>query len=423
MPARDHPRANAAIERSRHVRARARGPALLPLQWEGVTGQIVRVLRHIPEALVFLAVLWVQFRLSRWLLDHFVAGASAAGRRIARALTVIIAAWVAFGLFGNIPAIYRHFRFTDAMNWIRGYALAWAMASVGAFLIFALWRRVPQLNSSRRGFIRASGTALVAAPFAVMGFGIFVERKRFHVREVRISVPNLPKDLDGLRIAQLSDIHLSAFLSEQELAPAIDLANELKPHLTVVTGDLISTRGDPLDACIRQIARLKADAGVLGCLGNHEIFAGTENATEQKAARIGVDFLRQRSRQLRFGSATLNISGVDYQKMGGDYLVGAERLIVPGATNILLSHNSDVFDAAASQGWDVTLSGHTHGGQVTVEILKQTLNAARFFTPYVYGLYRQGPSSIWVTRGIGTIGVPARLGAPPEVALIRLCAT
>lgn len=394
-----------------------------PLQWEEVTGQIVRFLRYAPEALVFLAILWVQFRLSRWLLDQLGAGASAVRRRIARALTVVIAVWVAFGLFGNIPGIYRHFRFTPAMNWIRGYALAWAMASIGAFLILALWRRVPQFNSSRRGFIRATGTALVAAPFAAMGFGIFIERKCFHVREVPIRIPHLPKDLDGLRIAQLSDIHLSAFLSEQELARAIDLANELKPHLTVVTGDLISTRGDPLDACIRQIGRLKADAGVLGCLGNHEIFGGVEEATELKAARLGIDFLRQRSRLLRFGSATLNVGGVDYQKMGGEYLVGAERLIVSGTTNLLLSHNSDVFDVAAGQGWDVTLSGHTHGGQVTVEILKQTLNAARFFTPYVYGLYRQGPSSIWVTRGIGTIGVPARLGAPPEVALIRLCAT
>ena len=95
----------------------------------------------------------------------------------------------------------------------------------------------------------------------------------------------------------------------------------------------------------------------------------------------------------------------------------------PDATNILLSHNPDVFAVAARQGWDLTLAGHTHGGQVNVEILNQSLNAARFFTPYIYGLYRQGRSSIWVTRGIGTVGVPARLGAPPEVAFIRLCAT
>ncbi|HOK44916.1 MAG TPA: hypothetical protein PLK67_03235, partial [Bryobacteraceae bacterium] len=105
------------------------------------------------------------------------------------------------------------------------------------------------------------------------------------------------------------------------------------------------------------------------------------------------------------------------------YLVGAEKLLSPGAVNVLLSHNPDVFDVAARQGYDLTIAGHTHGGQVTVEILHQTLNVARFYTPYVYGLYRKGPSAIWVTRGIGTVGMPARIGAPPEVALLRLCAT
>lgn len=284
------------------------------------------------------------------------------------------------------------------------------------------WRRIPEFSTERRGFIRAAGAGFVAAPFAVMGFGILVQRKDLHVREVRVPIANLPKDLDGLRIAQLSDIHLSPFLSEQELAHAVSMANELKPHLAVVTGDLITAAGDPLDACLRQLAKLRAEAGILGCLGNHEIYARAEDEATRNGARLGIHFLRQEARKLRFGNAVLNVTGVDYQKMGGHYLPGAERWIAPGATNILLSHNPDVFDIAAGQGWDLTIAGHTHGGQVTVEILNQSLNAARFFTPYVYGLYRDGPSSIWVTRGIGTVGVPARLGAPPEVALIRLCA-
>jgi predicted MPP superfamily phosphohydrolase len=119
----------------------------------------------------------------------------------------------------------------------------------------------------------------------------------------------------------------------------------------------------------------------------------------------------------------LNFVGVDFQRMANRYLAGTEKMIVPGATNILLSHNPDVFDVAARKGFDLTVAGHTHGGQVTVEILHQTVNAARFFTPYVYGLYRKGPASIWVTRGIGTVGIPARLGAPPEITVLRLCGT
>jgi uncharacterized protein len=353
-----------------------------------------RLWRHLPEFVGLAAVIWVQFQFSRWLLECEPAKRSATVRRAIRIAAVVAALWVSFGVIGTLPLLYR-----------------------------MLLRRVPRFSEERRGFIRAAGGAFVAAPFAVMAFGILVQRKDFRLREVKVPVAGLPKDLDGLRIAQLSDIHLSPFLSEQELARAVAMANETRPHLAVVTGDLITSAGDPLAACLGELSKLRADAGILGCLGNHEIYAHAEDQASRMGERVGVRFLRQEARALRFGNAMLNVAGVDYQKMGGDYLEGAEQWIVPGATNILLSHNPDVFDAAAGQGWDLTISGHTHGGQVTVEILHQTLNAARFFTPYVYGLYRQGRSSIWVTRGIGTVGVPARLGAPPEVALIRLCAT
>jgi predicted MPP superfamily phosphohydrolase len=302
-------------------------------------------------------------------------------------------------------------------------ALAWCFASVLAFLLLTLWRRVPRFSQERRGFISAAGAALAAAPFVAMTYGILAERKQLRLREVDVPIPNLPQDLAGLRIVQLSDIHLSAFLSERELERAVDMANGLRANLALVTGDLISNYGDPLDVCLRQIARLRADAGTLGCLGNHEIYAQVEDEATRKAARLGIEFLRQESRLLRFGNAALNIFGVDYQRKGGRYLEGAGRWIAPGVTNVLLSHNPDVFDVAARQGWDLSISGHTHGGQVTLEILHQELSFSRFFTRYVYGLYRQGPSSIWVTRGIGTVGLPARIGAPPEVALIRLCAT
>ncbi|HUJ49605.1 MAG TPA: metallophosphoesterase, partial [Bryobacteraceae bacterium] len=233
----------------------------------------------------------------------------------------------------------------------------------------------------------------------------------------------LHKDLDGLRIVQITDIHLSPFLSEQEFARAIDMANETRAHLALVTGDLISRRGDPLDACLRQLARLRADAGVLGCLGNHEIYTGTSDYVATHGARIGIDFLRSRARLLRFGDASINFAGVDYQRFERPYLPGAERLITPGTLNVLLSHNPDVFPVAASQGYDLTIAGHTHGGQVDFEILHQHMNVARVYTPYVAGLYTSGKASVYVSNGLGTIGVPVRIGAPAEVSLLRLCAT
>jgi predicted MPP superfamily phosphohydrolase len=134
-------------------------------------------------------------------------------------------------------------------------------------------------------------------------------------------------------------------------------------------------------------------------------------------------FLRHQSEPLRFGSATLNLAGVDYQPISKPYLPHAEALTRPDAFNVLLSHNPDVFPTAARKGFPLTIAGHTHGGQVRFEILRQDLNIVRFITPYYDGLYQENGSSIFVSRGIGTIALPARLGAPPEVALLRLCRT
>jgi uncharacterized protein len=279
----------------------------------------------------------------------------------------------------------------------------------------------PGIDPTRRKLLDMAGLAIVSSPLAVLGYG-FVQRTDFHVREIDVPLPGLADGLDGLRLLHLSDIHLSAFLSEAQFARVVDAANQLRPHLALVTGDLISSRGDPLDACLRQIARLRSDAGIFGCLGNHERYAGVEQHAAAAGARLGVMFLRRQNRILRFGGAALNLAGVDYQSVSerDRYLEGAERLIVPGACNLLLSHNPDVFPVAARQGYNLLLAGHTHGGQVNIEILDRTINPARFITPFVYGLYREGHAAGYVTRGIGTIGIPARIGAPPEISLLRL---
>jgi uncharacterized protein len=276
-------------------------------------------------------------------------------------------------------------------------------------------------SPSRRKLLKQ--VSIVAAGVPVMTSGIaYIKRDELTFREVDVPIKGLPADLNGLRLVQLSDLHLSPLVSESLVARAVDMANETRAHLAIVTGDLITRRGDPLDACIGQIARLRAEAGVVGCLGNHETYTNSEEYVTETAARAGVRFLRSQAEPLKFGNSVLNVAGVDYQSRSKPYLRNAGKMIAPGATNILLSHNPDVFKVAASQGWDLTLAGHTHGGQINFEILHEGINVARLFTPYVYGLYEELGRSIFVTRGVGTIGLPARLGAPPEVALIRLCA-
>jgi predicted MPP superfamily phosphohydrolase len=262
----------------------------------------------------------------------------------------------------------------------------------------------------------------VAGPAAIAA-AAFVQRNDLRVREIEVPVKGLPADLDGLRMVQLSDIHLSPLVNESLLARAVDAANECRAHIALVTGDLVTREGDPLDACLRQLSRLRSDAGTYGCLGNHERYAGAEEYVTLEGARLGMRFLRQETRALQFGSAALQLSGVDYQRREKPYLEGAGALVARDRFNVLLSHNPDVIAKAAELGFDLTVGGHTPGGQVTFELLHPGLNPARLYTPYVYGLYQLGSKSAYVTRGIGTIGVPMRLCAVPEVALIRLCAT
>ena len=155
-------------------------------------------------------------------------------------------------------------------------------------------------------------------------------------------------------------------------------------------------------------------------MGNHERYARVEAYTARASARVGIRFLRGEAQALRFGDSTLNLAGLDFQswRQRRTYLRGAERLILPGATNVLLQHNPDVFPEAARQGYNLLLAGHTHGGQVTVEILDQAINPARFFTPFVYGLYRGEFGGVCYPRN-QTIGIRPVLSAP-EISLLRL---
>jgi predicted MPP superfamily phosphohydrolase len=298
-----------------------------------------------------------------------------------------------------------------------------AVASVAFYAVYGFFasRGAPVHSPERRRLIQAAGTVAAAAPFAVVAYGAIVERTNFQVREIDLPIPNLHTDLVGLRIGQLSDLHVSPWLSVRDAGRAVDMLNETKPYLTVVTGDVITQVGDPLDGAIRELGRLRADAGVLGCLGNHERYVQCQKYETREAAKYGIGILRHQSRLIRRGNGVLNVAGVDYQaRRDGEYLPDAEKLVVPGLANLLLSHNPDVFPVAVRKGYDAVMSGHTHGGQVTVEILNQTLNVARFVTPYVAGLYRLEGRSCYVTAGIGTIALPVRIGAPPEITVVRL---
>jgi len=308
--------------------------------------------------------------------------------------------------------------------WVLLSSLAVAIGLPARWLITEL---SPPHSPARRSYLRAAGILAIGTPAVAAAFGMIVERSRFGVRELDLPVSGLHPDLEGFRIVQVSDLHVSPFLSLRDARRVINMANDLKGDLAVFTGDLISEMGDPLDDAIRELIRLRAGFGVLGCMGNHEMYIGCRDYLQYQAQRAGLVFLRGAKTSIRRGEGVLNIAGVDYQPSAerSSYLRGAERLVMPGAANLLLSHNPDVFPTAVQRGFQAVLSGHTHGGQVNVEILHQNVNPARFRTPFTSGLYRQNvpgeaAASCFVTNGIGTIGMPIRLGAPPEIALLRL---
>jgi predicted MPP superfamily phosphohydrolase len=302
------------------------------------------------------------------------------------------------------------------------------------------------LRLDRRRFVQGATALAGAIPFGTGAYGFLIGRHNYRVHQVDLPISGLPQELDGLRIAQLSDIHIGSYMSAAEVRRAVGLANELRPDLAVVTGDFVTGPNDPLESCVSELAGLQAPLGVWGCNGNHEIFAKAEEKSAELFADHGMKLLRQENAELSWRGGKFNLIGVDYQlgrTRNGHRMIMLARtgaLVRRDIPNILLSHNPNSFPRAAELGIELMLTGHTHGGQVRVEILDHEFSPAHFMTPYVAGLYKRPlgcdstltdekisntPSAspaalVYVNRGLGTIGAPIRLGVPPEISLLIL---
>ena len=241
--------------------------------------------RQIPDAVALALMLCAQWRLSGWALNS----AWAAGAPWRRALLNFWRwsgmAWLAFGIILGIGQIATHFAPSMFRDWLRGLAVIYGMVALASWLVNEVVRRVPPFDPERRRLLDAVKLSAIVLPATVTGYGVFIERNEFRLREVDLPIPGLPTALAGLRIAQLTDIHFSAYLGVKELERAIAMANETRPHLTLLTGDFITVRRDPLDQCLGVLTQIRADAGVFGCLGNHEIIANCEDNTQHAAAR------------------------------------------------------------------------------------------------------------------------------------------
>lgn len=356
------------------------------------------------------------------------------------------------------PLIGRFIPRTRSGSWVIAASRVWLVASFFSFFAVQLvailgWTSQAAaihlgshpggLNLVTRNVFRYAALTAGGLPFLAATYGFAAGRLRFQVERVDVLIAGLPKALDGLKIVQLSDIHIGEFMPQEEIRQAVEMANDLKPDLAVITGDFVSGAEDPLEDCIAELSKLQAPLGTWGCNGNHEIYAGAERKADQLFDLHGMRLLRQESAELEWRGGRFNLIGVDYQRdfmtggAHGEPLESIEHLVRQDVPNILLSHNPNSFPRAAALGIELSLAGHTHGGQVKFEIVERTVNPARLITDFVAGLYRLPPEDrigeptggngkpgksawLYVNRGLGTFGLPVRLGVPPEITLLTL---
>jgi predicted MPP superfamily phosphohydrolase len=282
----------------------------------------------------------------------------------------------------------------------------------------------------RRLFFRRAANIAGMVPFVAGAYGFLYGRLDLKTTHQRIRIARLPRAFEGFTILQLSDIHISPFMTAREIRKVSAIANSLKPDLIVLTGDFVTFDPSTQYAVVDALSGLKAPFGVFGSLGNHEIYTHTQASITALFAAIGFRILRQENVLVHSGGDAINLIGVDYETNSPQawghagyvrrYLQGVEKLPVPGGVNILLSHNPNTFDRAAHLGIDLTIAGHTHGGQIALEFISKNLCPARLVTPYVRGWYQEGNGQLYVNRGIGTIALPIRFEAPPEITVYHL---
>jgi len=359
------------------------------------------------------------------LLGHGISRLSFGGLNFGKTLSTFARLWLAASFFAFVAV-----ESVGAIEWVTNVAARLRPGAVaGGF------------SPSRRTFFQYAAVLAGSFPFLAATYGFATGRLRYTIERVDVPVANLPRELDGLRIAQLSDIHIGDYMPPREIARAVVMANSLHPDISFVTGDFISGEGDPLDACISELSRLRAPLGVWGCNGNHEIYAGVEDEAERLFREKGMRLLRAANAVVEHKGARFNLLGVDYQRdhmtrSEGDpprpMLQEIEPLIRRDMPNVLLSHNPNSFHRAAELGIELSLAGHTHGGQVKFEIVDHSVSPARLITPFVAGLYRLPmpafsepanngkQAALYVNRGLGTLGFPVRIGVPPEITLLTL---
>ncbi len=259
----------------------------------------------------------------------------------------------------------------------------------------------------------------LATAFTIIGF--FNARRRAAVRSVTVPITGLPAALNGFTIAQISDIHIGPTIRGRHLSAIVDAVNALNADMIAVTGDLVDGSVAQLSPHTASLARLSAPHGAFFVTGNHEYYSGA-HAWIAEIRRLGLRVLLNEHIVLRHQGTAVVVAGVTDYNAGhfdpaqrSDPVAAIAGAPADAGVKVLLAHQPRSAFAAQNAGYDLQLSGHTHGGQ----FLPWNF-FVRFQQPFTAGLHRLGRLWVYVSRGTGYWGPPKRLGAPSEITRLTL---
>jgi predicted MPP superfamily phosphohydrolase len=278
---------------------------------------------------------------------------------------------------------------------------------------------------SRRGFlVKATSFGIVTAAALSTGVGVAEASQIPEVKEVSVPLPHLPRGFEGFRIVQITDLHVNPTFRRPSVEGIVEVVNRLSPHVVVLTGDLVDGSVDQLSYDVAPLGRLRSTHGNFFVTGNHEYYSGVLEWIDE-LERLGFTVLLNEHRIITGDPGLMLLAGVTDYRGGGaglpDHRSDPQKALAgspPADIKILLAHQpKSIFDAAIA-GYDLQISGHTHGGQFFPWLLLVGLSQ-----PYLSGLHQHKNTQIYVSRGTGYWGPPVRVGAPSEITLLKLTST
>lgn len=276
---------------------------------------------------------------------------------------------------------------------------------------------------SRRQFLVRGTYAYAGAGMALSAFGLWEGGRLPEVTRRTLYFDNLPPGLDGLRLLHLSDVHAGLHMGRDKMMEIVAQANALAPDVILQTGDMIDISPSDIPDYVAAFRDLHAPLGVITSLGNHDHYTGVE-AVERGVRDAGQILVRGGVHLIERGGGTLALLGLDdpldwrFDEPQTAEVNALDRAAPPEAFRILMAHRPGAWDGARPRGIPLTLSGHIHGGQFYLPVVGWS--PGRLITKYVMGHFEADGTQLYVSRGIGVVGVPIRVFVPPEVALLEL---